>query len=103
MIRWLVRKVVKYVLEELLKSDDFQWLLKRHERRGPDVVVAESASASKPKELGAVEVDSMRDIAAAMTSKTSDVEIGMKKESETVSGNKKRSADVMRHLSELGD
>jgi len=103
MIRWLVRKVVKYVLEELVKSDDLQWLVRRYQTgASTGVGRTESAPGVKPS-VGGVEVDSMKDLAAAMTAKTSEIEIDIKNESETVSSNKERSADVMRRLSEIGD
>jgi len=105
MIRWLVKKIVKYVLEELMNSEDLQWLIHRYGSRvslnppGSDLRSVPHGDAPS----GAVEVDSMERLAKVMAAKTSDVEIGIKNESETVSPNKRRSADTMRRLSEIGD
>jgi len=102
MLRWFVRRVVKYVVEELNCSDDFQWLMHRY-WKGTVESQTSTASGASPRVLSAVEVDSMKDLAAAMTAGTSDVEIGIKNESETVSTNKERNADTLRRISEIGD
>ena len=102
MLRWFVRRVVKCVVEELNGSEDFQWLMHRY-WRGTAESQSSTVSSASPKILSAVEVDSMKDLAAAMTAGTSDVEIGIKNESETVSTNKERNADTLRRISEIGD
>ena len=102
MLRWLVRRVVKYVVEELNSSEDFKWLMHRYSRGTAESGVSADSGASSRKVLSAVEVDSMKDLAAAMTAGTSEVEIGIKNESETVSTNKERNADTLRRLSEIG-
>jgi len=101
MIRWLVRKVVKYTMQELLGSEDVKWFLHKH-KISEGVNTSGSVSEAKPS-VGGVEVDSMKDLAAAMVVKTSEIEIDIKNESEIIPSNKERSADTMRRLSEIGD
>jgi len=100
MIRWLVRKVVKYAIEELKNSEELQWLLCRYAK-------GKSSDFRTSTELGqkthGVEVSSMESLAKAMTAQSGNVEMRLKNESTVVSSNKGRSAQTIDQLSKIGD
>jgi hypothetical protein len=96
MIRWLMKKVVKYALEELRDSPEFQSLVAGSSRP------SETASAAE-KEAEPDSNESQRAIAELMASQGADAKLSDIGSTEKVRGDRGAQQAVVDQLKNIGD
>ncbi len=105
MIRWFTRKVVKFVLEALLESDDFDILLGRLAKKMPKSI-SNIGSVPKPDENKTSlsdDIDSTQALADAMVVGGNRIEMSEMSGDETVNEGGEDRKDVMSMLNNIGD
>ena len=108
MIRWFVRRVVKYILEELSGSKEFGAILDRLSSGGSgnrylDVGTAHVAGTVKTEPGPRLESDSMARLAGAVVQRSEGVKLsGMTVSEKSAEGGKVNQAAIDR-LSNLGE
>lgn len=96
MIRWLVRKVVKYAVEELRESGELDRVVSRLGTAESPVRAAAPAEADD----GISSREALADLAA---SRVSDVKVSDIGSTKKVEGDRDRNRSVMNQLKNLGD
>ena len=101
MIRWLVRRVVKYVLEELRKTPEFQSLVTRGSGlQAPISVIAEKIpTQAESKE----NQETQKAIAELMVSRTGNAKVSDIGSIEKIKGDRGSQRAVMDQLKNIGD
>jgi hypothetical protein len=98
MIRWLVRKVVKYVLEELREAPEFQGLVSGNSRTRAAIPVRAETIESQPESQ-----ESQKAIAELIASRTRDAKVSDLGSTEKVKGDRGAQRAVMDQLKNIGD
>jgi len=109
MIRWFVKRVVKFILEALVESEDLDKILEKVAKAVPDVTssIKEIGSVNM-KELsksasGGDEVDSTAALVGYMVAKSKSVEMSGISGSETVTSADEGHDEVMNMMKNMGD
>jgi len=101
MIRWLVRKVVKYVLEELREAPEFQNLVSGSPRAREAIPVKAKTIESRPESQESQETQ--KAIAELMASRTGNAKVSDLGSTEKVKADRGAQQAVMDQLKNIGD
>lgn len=96
MIRWLVKKVVKYAVEELRESGELDRIVSRLDGSGKSVFSAAKTAVES-------EISSREALADLAVSHRSDVKVSDVGSTKKVEGDRERNMSVMNQLKNLGD
>jgi hypothetical protein len=111
MIRWFVKRVVKFILEALAESDDLDRIIEKFMKSIPIGMASSSIEEIRgayAKEIGKVaelgdDVDSTAALVDYMVNRSKDVEMSDISGSETVTSADKAHDEVMDIMKNIGD
>lgn len=106
MIRWFVRRVVKYILEELANSKDFEAILDRLSPGSSGnryLDVKASVENGGTRSDSSLESDSMSKLVGAVVQRSESVKLSGNAVSEKVNEGRKPNQKVVDRLRNLGD